>query len=100
MLVGVCTPEQSNQTNKTQDLARRGKVNQCSHGCTVGMIIDLKDPIKQNKGGNGGNREAANQSNHSKKPKTLMQKYININTKNEVGKTPTKIRKQNREKSQ
>ena len=45
----LCTPEQPNQTNKTQDLARRGKVDQWSHGCTVGMIIGLKDPIKQAK---------------------------------------------------
>ena len=80
----VCTPEQPNQTNKTQDLARRGKVDQWSHGCTVGMIIGLKDPTKQDKGGSGGSRAAANQSNYSKKPKTLMQKCININTKNEV----------------
>ena len=79
-----CTPEQPNQPNKTQDLARRGKVDQWSHGCTVGMIIGLKESIKQDKGGNGGNGEAANQSNHSKKPKTLMQKCRNINTKNEV----------------
>ena len=42
----VCTPEQPNQTNKTQDLARRDKVDQWSHGCTVDMIIDLKELIK------------------------------------------------------
>ena len=64
------------------------------------MIIGLKETIKQGKGGNGANGESANQSNHSKNPKLLMQKYMNINTKNEVGKTPAKIRKQSKEKPQ
>ena len=73
----ACTPEQPNQPNKTQDLARRDKVDQWGHGCKDGMIIGLKEPIKRDKEGNGGNGGVANQSNHSKNPKTLMHKCIN-----------------------
>ena len=61
------------------------------------MILGLKGPIKYGKRGKGGNREAANQNEHSKKPKADLQtctgqhidftyKNSNANKKN-TGKT-------------
>ena len=61
------------------------------------MILGLKGPIKYGKRGKGGNREAANQNEHSKKPKADLQTctgqhidftYKNSNTnKKNTGKT-------------
>ena len=39
----------------------------------MSMNIGLKGPIKQDKRGNGGNREVANENEHSKKPKADLQ---------------------------